>query len=99
MGAEPHVSVHDQRLYSVYRDDGAPLQNWTATPAIQQGIAWNEVRVVAIASSLSFYINEVLVWSGSDAGLVSGRVRIGMYRGPGMTSWLLVDYSTLTDPD
>ncbi len=87
-------------LYSVYRDNVTALQGWTASPAIHQGNAWNELRVVAMGSSLSFSINGVLVWSGTDASLASGRVGIGMYRGPGTTgNGLFIDSATLTVPE
>lgn len=86
-------------LYSVYRDNLTALQGWTATTAINQGSAWNEMRVLAIGSSLRFYINNVLVWSGSDSSFTSGRVGVGMYRGPGTTgNGLYVDYATLSVP-
>jgi hypothetical protein len=87
-------------FYSVFRDQATPLQGWTATSAIHQGGAWNELRVLAIGSSLRFYINDILVWTGSDASLTSGRVGVGMYRGAG-TKWnrLLVDYATLGVPE
>jgi hypothetical protein len=87
-------------FYSVYRDQVTPLQGWTATSAIRRGIAWNELRVLALGPSLQFYINDILVWSGSDASLASGRVGVGMHRGAG-TKWnqLLVDYATLGVPD
>ncbi len=87
-------------FYSVYRDNVTALQGWTATSAINQGSAWNEVRVVAIGSSLRFYINDTLVWSGSDASLASGRVGVGMYRGAGTKrNRLLIDYATLGLPE
>lgn len=85
--------------YSVYKDNLTALQGWTASTAINQGNAWNEMRVLAIGSSLRFYINNILVWSGSDSSFTSGRVGVGMYRGAGTTgNGLYVDYATLTVP-
>ncbi len=85
--------------YSVYKNLTTALQGWTNSAAIVQGSAWNEMRVRAIGSSLFFYINNVLVWSGSDSSFTSGRVGVGMYRGAGTTgNGLYVDYATLTVP-
>ncbi len=87
-------------FYSVYRDNVTALQGFTATSAINQGSAWNELRVVAIGSSLRFYINDILVWSGSDTSLASGRVGVGMHRGAGTKrNRLLIDYATLAVPE
>ena len=92
--------INRDGFYSVYRDQVTALQGWTATSAINQGSAWNELRVLAIGSSLQFYINDILVWTGSDASLASGRVGTGMHRGAG-TRWnrLLIDYATLGVPE
>ncbi len=87
-------------FFSVYRGDVTALQGWTATSAIHQGSTWNELRVLAIGSSLSFYINDILVWTGSDASFASGRVGVGMFRGTGTRrNRLLVDSATLGVPE
>ncbi len=87
-------------FYSVYRDQVTALQVWTATSAINRGSAWNELRVLAVGSGLQFYINDILVWTGSDASLASGRVGVGMYRGAGTKrNGLLIDYATLGVPE
>ncbi len=83
--------------FSVYKSVAATstsLQSWTTSSAINQGDAWNTLRVVANGSSLSFYINGTLVWSGSDASLTSGQVGVGMYSES--SDQLLVDWATLT---
>ncbi len=73
------------------------LQNWTASTAINQGYYWNTLRVVANSSSLYYYINGTLVWSGVDTALGIGRVGIGMYRTSGSSGdRLWVDWATLT---
>jgi Zn-dependent metalloprotease len=87
--------------YSVYKrvDSGASvsLQAWTSSPAIVSG-GYNLLRVVANGTSLSFYINDTLVWSGADAELSNGQVGIGMYRDSySEGNWLDVDYATLTN--
>lgn len=71
-----------QGQYSVWEKSGAEwiaLQAWTDTAAINQGDAWNMLRVVAMGSNLNFYINGTLVWSGSDLSLSSGLVGVEMY--------------------
>ena len=87
--------------YSVWKQvagsDAIALQTWTPSPAINQGFYWNTLRVVANGSSLYFYINETLVWSGVDTDLEVGRVGIGMYRTTGNPDdRLWVDWATLT---
>lgn len=74
-----------------------PLKQWTNTSAINQGDAWNVMRVVAIGNFLFFSINDTLVWVGSDDSLPAGRVGIGMYRDNESTNnQLLVDWATLS---
>jgi len=86
--------------FSVFKrvNGGTPiaLQGWMSSAAVNQGDAWNTLRVVATGSSLSFYINGTLVWSGSDSSLSTGRVGIGMYRYPSSSGdWFYVDWATL----
>ena len=91
---------HRNGRHSVWKyDAGSPtaLQYWAYSPAINQGDAWNTLRVVAHDGSLYFYINGTLVWSGSDSSLTSGRVGIGMYRSSDSTDDdFFVDESTLS---
>jgi len=86
--------------YSVYKEINGVLtemKGWTTSSAIKPGNAWNNLRVVANGSSLYFYINGSLVWSGTDTSLTSGRVGIGMFRSANSTGDLLrVDWATLT---
>lgn len=63
-----------------YGGDAIALVGWTYSSAINTGSAWNNLRVVANGSSLTFYINGTQVWSGYDTALSSGRVGVGMYR-------------------
>lgn len=71
-----------------------PIVGWTPSSAINQGDAWNTLRVVAEGTSLTFYINDTLVWSGSDASLSFGRAGVGMYDG-GAGEELRVDWARL----
>ncbi len=85
-------------LFSVWRDSNGTytaLKDWTTTSAIVRG-GWNVLKVVADGPSLKFYINDVLVWSGSDTNYPTGRVGIGMYRSATSTgNKLLVDWAQL----
>jgi hypothetical protein len=86
--------------YSVWkRVEGVSsyLQSWTTTTAINQGDAWNELRVVANGSTLDFYINGTLVWTGTDSSLSSGRVGIRMYKETSAAEQLWVDWAILTE--
>jgi len=85
-------------VFSVWRDNNgsySALKNWTYTSAIKQN-DWNILKVTADGSTLKFYINDVLVWSGTDSTYASGRVGIAMYRNNTSTGdkfW--VDWATL----
>jgi hypothetical protein len=90
--------IRQSGAFSVQRN-GKVLKGWTATPALNRGSAWNELRVVAVGQNFSFYINGMLVWSGTDPKFVSGRVGIGMFRGTTSTgNAIYVDSATLTVP-
>lgn len=68
--------------YSVYKTVGGvttALAPWAASAAIVKGGA-NTLKVVAVGSSLKFYINGLLVWSGTDSSLQVGQVGVGYYR-------------------
>lgn len=56
------------------------LHSWTATPNVVP-YDFNTLKVVANSTSLAFYINDQLLWSGTDSSLASGQVGIGMYQG------------------
>jgi hypothetical protein len=93
-------------LFSVWRDYNGTyfaLKNWTSTTSIIQG-GWNTLKVTANGSLLNFYINDVLVWSGSDASYPSGRVGIGMWRSGSSTGdklyvdWAQLDTAVTTAP-
>jgi hypothetical protein len=90
-------------MFSVYRvvnGSVTALRSWTSSSAINRGSAWNLLRVYASGSSFWFYINNRLVWSGSDSSLSSGREGVGMYRSSGSTgNGFWVDYATLTASD
>jgi hypothetical protein len=75
------------------------LATWASSPAINQGDAWNTLRVEASGTSLAFYINGTLIWSGTDSSLSSGRAGVGMYRDASTGNELRVDWALLcTNP-
>ncbi|HSF80847.1 MAG TPA: M4 family metallopeptidase, partial [Anaerolineales bacterium] len=74
------------------------LQPWTATPAIlasdEFGDYPNVLRVSTLGSSMSFYINGVLMTTVNDATFSSGKVGVGFYDG-GAENQLSVDWAML----
>jgi hypothetical protein len=81
--------------FSVYEATSAgttvELKAWTSSPAIVMN-GWNTLKVVAVGSSLKFYINGTLVWSGFDSTLKVGRVGVGFYR-DAAAGTMLVDWA------
>ena len=70
------------------------LKDWTTTAAIVKN-GWNTLKVVAVGPSLKFYINNHLVWNGSDDTLTTGQVGFGFYR-DAAAGILYVDWAKLT---
>jgi hypothetical protein len=76
-----------------------PIQNWKASPYIVKNSGWNVLRVVASDTSLQFYINGHLVWSGTNSAFSSGKVGFGISsNSTGGVNRLYIDYATLTMP-
>ncbi|MEK6223135.1 MAG: hypothetical protein N2D54_12895 [Chloroflexota bacterium] len=73
---------------------GHILKGETVSVAIIKG-GWNVLKVTAKGSSLKFYINGTLLWSGVDSTLSGGKVGIGMYRNADAGDKLLVDWARL----
>jgi len=68
--------------FAVFKTNGTTLTTikaWTSSTAIVKG-GWNMLKVAADGSTLKFYINNTLVWSGTDTSFSAGKVGIGMYR-------------------
>jgi Peptidase family C25 len=89
--------------YSLYKQvaggDSIAILGWTYTSAINQGDAWNTLRVVANGTSLSLYINGTYLWSGTDSSLSYGRAGVGMYQTSSSTGdELRVDWARLCSP-
>ena len=82
--------------FSVWKTVGGAwtnLQPWSYTGTIVPN-DWNRLKVTADGNQLLFFINDTLVWSGSDSSLVNGVVGIVMYQGSGGGN-LNVDWATL----
>jgi M6 family metalloprotease-like protein len=71
------------------------MKTWTASAVINQGAAWNVLRVTATGSAFNYFINGTLVWSGTDTSLARGMVGAGFYRNA-VASSLYIDYAVLT---
>lgn len=56
--------------------DVQPLVNWTASSAIQQGQASNQLRVVCVGNYLAFYINGQFVADATDDRYGAGQVAL-----------------------
>jgi len=69
------------------------LKPWTSSSAIVKN-GWNNLKVIANGNLLKFYINNVLVWSGSDPTLKTGTVGLGFFRYSD-AGQLLVDWAKL----
>lgn len=85
------------RLFTVWKmtagGNWIVLRPWTGTAIINPNDV-NELRVVAVGSSLTFLINGSQVFATTDASLTAGQVGFGMYDGDGGT--LSVFSATLT---
>ena len=49
-----------------------------------------------MGSSLTFYINNQLVWSGSDSQLTFGQVGVGFYKDGTAKNKMMVDWAEVT---
>ena len=73
------------------------LKNWTYSPYINKGNAWNVLRVVAKGGGLGFSINGHPVWAGYDYSLNLGKTGVDMWSdGSGGVNRVFIDYATLT---
>jgi len=89
----------NEGMYSVYQITNSgynTLKGWTSHSAIKRG-RWNTLKVVVVGSSLNFYINGTLVWSGTDSALNVGRVGFGFFRNETSTgNRFTIDWAKLT---
>jgi hypothetical protein len=68
------------------------LKTWTSSTYILP-TSYNTVKVTATGSTLKFYINGHLLWSGTDASFTNGNVGLAFQGNSG--SYLMVDWATL----
>ena len=86
--------------FSVWKTVGGtntPLKGWTLSSAIKKS-DWNLLHVTVDGSNIRFYINNTLVWSGSDTSFAKGQVGLIMYRST-TAEKLYVDWAVLTMSD
>jgi len=81
-----------------YGGAATAIVGWTYSTAINQGDAWNTLRVSANGTSLSFYINDIYLWSGFDSSLSYGRAGVGMYQDASADNSFFVDWARLCLP-
>jgi hypothetical protein len=73
------------------------IKNWTYSPYINKGNAWNVLGVVAKGGGLGFSINGHPVWGGYDYSLSLGKTGVDMWSdGSGGVNRVFIDYATLT---
>lgn len=82
-------------VWATTKTTSRALKNWTTSSAINDE-GWNTLRVEANGGAMSFYINNVLVWSGYDAAFTEGNVGIGMYRDTSSGNEFYVDWAELS---
>lgn len=84
------IRSSDYYLKKTVRGSTTTLQGWTDSGHITTG--WNTLKVRAVGSSLSFYINGALVKSLTDSSLSSGRIGVWGYTGTDYNnSWYFDD--------
>lgn len=90
--------ITNSGFFSVYKINGSTdtaLKAWTATSYINSDL-WNTLRVTASGSTLKFYINGHLMWTGTDTSFASGKVGLGMFKDDSSGNVLSVDWAKLT---
>ncbi len=68
-------------------------KGWTLSSSIAKN-DWNTLKVIADGNQLRFYINNKLVWNGSDASFKTGQVALTMFT-TSTTERLDVDWAKL----
>jgi hypothetical protein len=69
------------------------IQPWTCAEEINKGSAWNTLKVWFVGNKIYFFINDVLVWKGTNDNYDHGRVGLSYYQY--CCGDLLTDYATL----
>lgn len=68
------------RVYKRVNGTAKVLVGWKTSAAIKKN-NWNDLKVVTSGSSIYCYINNVLVWKGTDSSLKSGQEGFTFYHG------------------
>jgi hypothetical protein len=82
--------------YGIWKATGGGfqwIQPWTYTAALNQGDAWNNLKVWCVGDRMYFFINDVLVYVVTDGSFNSGKVGLSYYAGCG--GEFRTDYATL----
>jgi hypothetical protein len=82
--------------YGIWKATGGGsqwIQPWTYTAALNQGGAWNNLKVWCVGDRMYFFINDDLVYVVTDNSFNKGKVGLGYYAGAGGGFW--TDYATL----
>ena len=93
------VTITRNRDYALWSTSGGTataLRNWTTTTALNSGSAWNIVRIVAFGSSIKFYFNGVLIWSGTNTVHTTGKIGLGIANDGSSGNQIWFDYAKLT---
>ena len=90
--------LSNQGDYSVWKTkpngNVVMVEGWTVHAAIKPA-KWNKMKVVAVGDSLAFYVNNQLLWSGTDGQLVVGDVGLGFYKDDSAKNRFMIDWATL----
>ncbi len=84
--------------FGVFRYDNGvsvTLSDYYVHPAVYTGDSYNLLRVVAQDSLFKFYINNILVWSGSDSTYTNGYIGLIMYNATLTGDFLQADSAIL----
>jgi hypothetical protein len=86
--------------FGVWKEVGevsTTLITWTPTTSILPN-NWNKLKITMDNNKIRFYINNILVWSGVDTGIYSGKVGLSMFQqgdAIGLGNNLVVDWAKL----
>jgi hypothetical protein len=89
---------HNSGMYRIWKMNSGDVNDRElelgTSPAIIPG-GWNKVKVVAVGTFLRYYINDVMVWCGTDGMLSVGKVGIEFYSYDADGNRLYVDRARL----
>jgi len=86
----------DFAIFKYTGGSATTLLTWTASTAINQGSAWNTLKVEAFGTTIDFYINGTHVATLISASYTNGKAGLIMYRDSSSSgNGLWVDWATL----